>query len=141
MYNRGYTFDIERSEVMYEIFEFLLQEQNITAYKVSKETGVTQSALSNWKRGKSTPSAKNLQKIANFFNVSIDYLMTGKNKSDEHDCYIDQKTTEIVYNLSQNDVLRHLFEDAQTADLEDLETIHYMLRALKHKEEKFTQLC
>ena len=63
---------------MYEIFEQLLQENNVTPYKVAKEAGVTQTSLSNWKRGKSTPSRKTLQKIATYFNVSMDYLTTGK---------------------------------------------------------------
>ena len=65
---------------MYEIFEKLLNERNITAYKVSKDTGVTQTALSNWKTGKSTPTAKTLRKIADYFGVTIDYLMNGEEK-------------------------------------------------------------
>lgn len=63
---------------MYEIFEQLLQNNNVTSYKVAKETGVTQTALSNWKSGRSTPTTKTLQKIADYFGVTIDYLMTGK---------------------------------------------------------------
>ena len=67
---------------MYEIFEQLLQKFNITPYKISKDTGVTQTTLSNWKNGKSTPSTANMQKIADYFNVSIDYLMTGQESTD-----------------------------------------------------------
>lgn len=63
---------------MYDVFEQLLQKHGITAYKVSKDTGVTQTSLSNWKAGRNTPSAKTLQKIADYFGVSVDYLMTGK---------------------------------------------------------------
>lgn len=62
---------------MYEIFEQLIQKYGITAYKVSKEAGVTQTALSNWKSGRSIPSTQTLQKIADYFGVTIDYLMTG----------------------------------------------------------------
>ena len=47
-------------------------------YKVSKETGVSQSTLSDWKRGVSTPKIDKLQKIANYFGVSVEYLQTGK---------------------------------------------------------------
>lgn len=65
---------------MYEIFENLLKERGVTAYKVAKESGVTQTALSNWKTGKSTPTTKTLQKIADYFGVTIDYLMTGKER-------------------------------------------------------------
>lgn len=41
---------------MYEVFEQLLQKFGVTPYKVRKQTGVTQTTLSNWKKGKSTPS-------------------------------------------------------------------------------------
>ena len=62
---------------MYEVFEQLLQKKGVSSYKVAKEAGVTQTALSNWKSGRSTPTAKTLQKIADYFGVTIDYLMTG----------------------------------------------------------------
>lgn len=65
---------------MYEIFEQLLQKYDVTPYKVAKEAGVTQTALSNWKLGKSTPTTQTLQKIADYFGVTIDYLMTGNEK-------------------------------------------------------------
>ncbi len=68
---------------MYSVFEQLLQKYNITPYKVAKEAGVTQTALSNWKSGRSTPTTKTLQKIADYFGVTIDYLMTGKEDSDK----------------------------------------------------------
>lgn len=67
---------------MYEVFEQLLQKHGVTSYKVAKEAGVTQTALSNWKSGRSTPTTKTLQKIADYFGVTIDYLMTGE-ASDE----------------------------------------------------------
>lgn len=62
---------------MYEIFEQLLQRYGVSAYKVSKETGVTQSTLSDWKRGRSTPKTENMKKLADYFGVTVDYLMTG----------------------------------------------------------------
>lgn len=68
---------------MYEIFEQLLQKYSLTAYKVSKETGITQSTLSDWKRGRSTPKTENMKKIADYFGVSVEYLMTGKEEAKE----------------------------------------------------------
>ncbi len=68
---------------MYEIFEQLLQKYGVTAYKVSKETGITQSTLSDWKRGRSTPKTENMKKIADYFGVTVEYLMTGKNEPKE----------------------------------------------------------
>ena len=64
---------------MYEIFEQLLQKHGVSAYRVSKEAGVTQTALSNWKNGRNTPSTATLQKIADYFGVTIDYLWSHDN--------------------------------------------------------------
>lgn len=64
---------------MYEIFEKLLKMNNVTAYKVAKDTGISYSSLSEWKSGRSAmPSAECLIKLADYFNVSIDYLV-GRN--------------------------------------------------------------
>lgn len=60
---------------MYSIFEQLLQKHGVTTYKVSKELGISQSVFSNWKNGLSTPKLDKLQSIADYFGVSIDFLM------------------------------------------------------------------
>lgn len=60
---------------MYEIFEKLLKEHNVTAYRVAKETGVTTATLTSWKQGKYTPKQEKLQKIADYFGVTVDYLL------------------------------------------------------------------
>lgn len=63
---------------MYSIFEQLLQKYGVSTYKVSKETNIAQSVFSSWKTGISTPKQDKLQKIADYFGVSVDYLITGK---------------------------------------------------------------
>ena len=72
------------AQFMYENFEQLLQKNGITSYKVSKETGVTQTALSNWKSGRSTPTTKTLQKLADYFGVTIDYLLAGNENTTDN---------------------------------------------------------
>ncbi len=59
---------------MYDVFEQLLQIHGVTPYKVSKNTGVSQSTLSDWKRGISTPKRDKLQKIADYFHVPVSYF-------------------------------------------------------------------
>ncbi len=68
---------------MYEIFEQLLSKYGVTAYRVAKETGITTATLTNWKQGKYTPKQDKLQKIADYFGVTVEYLMTGKNEPKE----------------------------------------------------------
>lgn len=118
---------------MYEIFSKLIQERDITPYKVSKETGVAQSTLSDWKRGVSTPKQDKLQKIADYLGVSIDYLMTGEEKEGEK-YYLNEETAQMAQKLFENKELRILFDAAQDATPEDLKTTYDMLMALKKKE-------
>lgn len=59
---------------MYEIFQRLLDEKGITAYKVAKETGISTATLSSWKKGRYTPKKEKLQKIADYFDVRLEYL-------------------------------------------------------------------
>ncbi|WP_167957926.1 helix-turn-helix domain-containing protein [Anaerosporobacter faecicola] len=74
---------------MYEIFEKLLKSRGITAYKVAKDTGITTATLTSWKQGKYVPKQDKLQKIADYFNVSVDYLINGKDgeKEDNNNDY------------------------------------------------------
>lgn len=60
---------------MYEKFEKLLKEQKTTIYRVSKETGIPDSTLYEWKSGKYIPKIDKLKKIADYFNVSINYFL------------------------------------------------------------------
>lgn len=60
---------------MYEKFAELLEKNNKTVYQVSKETGIPQSVLSDWKRGRSTPKVDKLKILADYFGVSIEYFL------------------------------------------------------------------
>jgi len=60
---------------MYERYEALRAKKNLTNYAVSKATGVSQSVLSNWKTGKHEPVVETLQALADFFCVSLDFLL------------------------------------------------------------------
>ncbi len=59
---------------MYENFKKLLEEKKLTSYRVSKETGIAQSTLSDWKNGKSSPKIDKLIKIADYLNVDVKIL-------------------------------------------------------------------
>jgi len=63
---------------MYEIFEKLMNDMGVTSYRVGKETGINPSTFTNWKNGIYAPKIDKLQKIADYFGVSIEYLMTGE---------------------------------------------------------------
>ena len=63
-------------ENMYEIIESLCKEHGIKVATLSREAGISKSTLSELKMGRShSLSAKNINKVASYFNVSIEYLL------------------------------------------------------------------
>lgn len=50
---------------------------------VAKGANVTKSTFSDWKAGRYTPKQEKLNKIAAFLGVSSEYIMTGKEDSEQ----------------------------------------------------------
>ena len=46
--------------------------------KVAMDLNISREALSYYENGKRNPDISTLIKLSNYFNVSIDYLITGK---------------------------------------------------------------
>lgn len=63
---------------MYQMISELIEKSGETAYQVSKATGISQTAFSNWKSGASNPGVKNLAALAKHFNVPMEYFMDEK---------------------------------------------------------------
>ena len=62
---------------MYDIYCRLRDNKKLKDSDVAKATGITKSTFSDWKTGRSKPKQDKLQKIADFFGVTLDYLMNG----------------------------------------------------------------
>lgn len=119
---------------MYEIFAKLLKAKGCTAYQVSKATGIAQSTLSDWKSGKSVPKADKIQKIADFFGVSAEYITTGNEGDSGKKYYLNDETAQVAQEIFENKELRALFDVQRDMEQEDLRALHQMALALKRKE-------
>lgn len=53
----------------------LIESNGITAYQLSKETGLSNSLISSWRTGKSAPTIDKATIVAHYFGVSTDYLL------------------------------------------------------------------
>lgn len=96
---------------MYEIFEHLLKERGITAYKVAQDTGITTATLSSWKKGRYTPKREKLQKLADYLNVSLEYLMTGQ---------VDEETPRpVLTSRNERDIEKTLKGTLEQLDSQD----------------------
>lgn len=115
---------------MYEIFDRLLKSRGLKIADVSRGTGISGATLYEWKAGKYTPKADKLQMIADFFGVSVDYLMTGDQET-EAGYYTDPETAKVAQEILDDPHLRALFSAARDSRPEDLETAAALLRRFK----------
>ncbi len=64
-----------------QTLDYIMTSNNLSAYKISKETGISDRLIGYWRKGDKLPGAENLLTLANYFSTSVDYLLTG-----EHNC-------------------------------------------------------
>ncbi len=117
---------------VYERIESLRKERKISQGNLEKELGFSNGSISKWKT--SMPKPERLQKIADYFGVTVDYLMTGNESDGKERYYTNDETASIAQEIFDNKELRLLFDAAKDAQPDDLQTVHQMLLALKRKE-------
>ena len=64
--------------MFYDVYLSLCKRSNKKPSVVAAELGINKSNVSNWKNNGYTPRGEALQKIADYFGVTADYLLTGE---------------------------------------------------------------
>ena len=62
----------------------LRKDKGINQEQLAQQLHVTRQAVSNWETGKTQPDIETLTQIAEYFNVSVERLIYGKEKSRWH---------------------------------------------------------
>jgi len=120
---------------MYEIYEKLKLKKGVSDYQVWKATGISRSTLAEWKRGKYNLKQDKLQKLADYFGVSLNYMLTGKDTPKESTegttYYFNDETAQKAQELFENPGMRILFDAARNSRPEDLQMAADLLARLK----------
>ncbi len=75
----------------------LREDKDLRQSDLAEATGIDQRTISNYETGKTSPDAYALIKLADFFGVSIDYLV-GRTK---HDFSSEEKRTKIITQIQK----------------------------------------
>lgn len=113
---------------MFKYFEELMGQKGVKMKDVADATGISPSSLSDWKSGRYVPKADKLQRIADYFGVSIAYLMNGK---ESEGYYLNEETARIAQEVFDNPDLRILFDAAQDSKPTDIRMAADMLMRFK----------
>ena len=69
---------IDMEILIVERIKDLMMTERLSQYALAKSINVSQSTICNWLNGKKEPSVESLWKLADFFDVSVDYLIGRK---------------------------------------------------------------
>lgn len=81
-----------------EIIKKLRRERNITQEQLGNAIGVSKMAISYFEKGKKAPGRETLEKIADYFNITTDYLL-GRSDDPELTEYESKVVTEEGNNI------------------------------------------
>lgn len=86
----------------------LREKAGLSQSALAKKLGVVQSTVGMWENGKNKPENARLEALANFFSVSVDYLL-GRDESAQpaaQGSELDRELTDMIKNLSDGDLQR-----------------------------------
>lgn len=90
---------------LFERIEELCNSRGISQGKLEKELGFSNGSISKWKN--STPNPDRLKKLADYFGVSVEYLMTGE---EPKGYYLNEETAKLAQEMFEDSDMRSLFD-------------------------------
>ncbi|WP_050184329.1 helix-turn-helix domain-containing protein [Domibacillus robiginosus] len=105
----------------------LRKEKKLTQEELGKKVNVTKVSISGYETGNRSPDSETLQKLADFFNVSIDYLL---GRSDLKN--IDLLDEDIrMLNVLHDSKNKHFFKEISLYEEEKLNRLLKVWNAIK----------
>lgn len=115
--------------------KYLRQRENIQQKEFAKKIGVSNVVLSRYETGERKPDYETLEKIADYFNVSTDYLL-GRTDNEDGELPVDEMTDEEV-NEEIKKITKELnvwYKENPKDKREELETIRDIIKLYTSKK-------
>lgn len=114
----------------------LIQSNNITAAKLTQEANLTNGLITQWKKGLQKPSTDALVKIADYFGVSLDYLLgrTEEKNANKKDDASSDVLSEYLEELRTRPEMKMLFNITKKATRADVEKAVKVIEAMLQDE-------
>jgi transcriptional regulator with XRE-family HTH domain len=114
-------------------------EKNISQNELAKALGLTQQAISAYENGLREPDLETLNKLANYFNVSVDYLLGRtdiRNPSNEITKAVsdDPELAEFWNELKDREDLKLLFKQTKKLSPKAIRQVMRIIKAIEDEE-------
>lgn len=118
--------------MFYDVYAKLCKEIGKSPSAVAQELHINKSNVSNWKNNGYTPRGDVLNRIADYFGVSVDYLLGNEVKSTPL-VNGDEELSEYLEELRTRPEMKMLFQLTKKATKEDVERAVKIIEALLAK--------
>lgn len=115
----------------------LRSKRDISQAQLAKDLQVSPGLIGMYESGKRMPSVEVQEQLADYFNVTLDYLMGRDNGSTY---YLEPHTAEIAKKIDDNPHLKELFEIAIEANPSDVELSLAMLKRVTAYQERLSDI-
>lgn len=121
---------------MWERIEKLMAAKGVKIADIHKATGISYSSFTDWRKGKCNPKPDKLQKIADYFEVPMEWLTKGTVQTlvQQEGHTEDAEMTELILAIESRPELRAFVGAAKDAAPEDVLVALDMLNAMKRKK-------
>ena len=120
--------------MFYDIYKDLCDRVGKSPTGAALEMGISKGTVSFWKNKGSVPNADTLQKIADYFGVSTDYLLTGvETKKEPDDRLDDEDLASLLQEIKDNPDLRALFSLSKDATADDIRMVLDILKRMRRE--------
>ena len=113
--------------MFYDKFKSLCDAKGISCNRAALEIGLSNATPTTWKKRGLTPKGDSLAKIAEYFDVSVGYLL----ESDTEKARTDGKQK-----ISDNDIMFALWGDTTDISADDLEDVKRYAAFVRERKKK-----
>lgn len=111
----------------------LRTNKGLSQADLAKIFNVAQNTISQWERNVREPDFDTIEKIADFFKVSVGYLLGSDAPQRQH--VNDDEALEFLDELHKRPEMKTLFQVGRKATKEDIEVAVKIIEALKNKSQ------
>lgn len=119
--------------MFYDLFCELCARKDIAPTRAALDMGMSKATPTTWKNKGTMPQAAQLQKIADYFGVSVDYLLGNTKQKEKPLVNEDEELTEYLDELKNRPEMKMLFSLAKGATKEDVEKAVKIIETLLGK--------
>ena len=117
--------------MFYDLFCQLCEQKGVSVTRATVEMGLSRTIGSKWKRTGATPNGETLNRIAEYFGVTTDYLLTGEGTKTAAIDVVDDDLREYLDELRSRPEKRLLFSVTKNATRSQIEAIVKMIEEMQ----------